>query len=50
MMQKRLLIQTQLSNYDTNGFFILACDSGWQMMLGRVREILKLVPDIHAKT
>jgi hypothetical protein len=47
MMQKRLLIQTQLSNYDTNGFFILACDSGWQMMLGRVREILKLVPDIQ---
>lgn len=38
----RFLIQTQLSNYDTNGKFILECDSGWNMCLGRVREILKL--------
>ena len=44
---KRMLIQTQLSNYDTNGKFILECDSGWQMMMGRVRVMLELVPDLH---
>jgi len=42
MTTKRLLIQTQLSNYDTKGKFILECDSGWQMVMGRVREMLKL--------
>lgn len=41
---KRLLIQTQLSNYDSNGKFILECDSGYQMVMGRVREMLKLNP------
>ena len=41
MMSKRLLVQTQLSNYDTNGKFILECDSGWQMVMGRVREMLR---------
>lgn len=44
---KRLLIQTQLSNYDTSGRFILECDSGWQMTMGRIREMLKLSPDLH---
>lgn len=41
---KRLLIQTQLSNvnYAKNNQFDLACDSGWQMVAGRVREMLKL--------
>lgn len=43
---KRLLVQTQLSNYDTHGKFILECDSGWQMVMGRVREMLKLNPDL----
>lgn len=47
MSIKRMLIQTQLSNYDTKGKFILECDSGWQMTMGRVREMLKLVPDLH---
>jgi len=42
----RLLIQTQLSNYDTNGKFILEADSGWQMTMGRVRQMLKLVSDL----
>jgi len=42
----RLLIQTQLSNYDTSGRFILEADSGWQMTMGRVRQMLKLVPDL----
>jgi hypothetical protein len=37
----RILVQTQLSNYDTNGKFILEADSGWQMVMGRVREMLK---------
>jgi len=44
---KRLLIQTQLSNYDTKGNFILECDSGWQMVVGRCREMLKLNPDLQ---
>jgi hypothetical protein len=43
---KRMLIQTQLSNYDTKGKFILECDSGWQMVMGRVRVMLKLCPDL----
>lgn len=43
----RLLVQTQLSNYDTKGNFILECDSGWQMVMGRVREMLKLNPDLQ---
>lgn len=44
---KRLLIQTQLSNYDTHGNFILECDSGWQMVVGRAREMLKLNPELQ---
>jgi hypothetical protein len=43
---KRLLMVTQLSNYDANGIFDLACDSGWQMCVNRVREMLKLDPDL----
>ena len=42
----RLLIQTQLSNYDNKGKFILEADSGWQMTMGRVRQMLKLVKDL----
>ena len=42
----RLLVQTQLSNYDKNGKFILECDSGWQMVMGRVREMLRLNPKL----
>ena len=41
----KILAQTQLSNYDAGGTWILECDSGWQMVLGRVREILKLRPE-----
>ncbi len=44
---KRLLIQTQLSNYDSRGKWILECDSEWQMVMGRVREMLKLNRDLH---
>ena len=44
-MQK-LLTQTQLSNYDTRGQFILEADSGWQMTLGRARVMLELNPDL----
>jgi hypothetical protein len=47
MEHKRLLIETQLSNYNTYGKFLLECDSGWQMVMGRVREMLKLNPDLH---
>src|SRR5580692_3672277 len=46
-LMKRLLVQTQLSNYDREGKFSLECDSGWQMVMGRVREVLKLRPDIY---
>jgi hypothetical protein len=46
-MKKKLLIQTQLSNYNSQGKFDLACDSGWNMMMGRVREMLKLNPDLY---
>ena len=38
---KRLLIQLQLSNYDSDNLFVLECDSGWQMMSGRILEMLK---------
>lgn len=44
---KRLLVQTQLSNYTPQGKFVLECDSGFQMAMGRVREMLRLVPDLH---
>jgi len=43
---KKLLIQTQLSNYDTQGKFILECDSGYNMMMGRTRVLLQQVPDL----
>lgn len=42
----KLLIQTQLSN-TPNGKFDLACDSGWQMPMGRVREIFKHRPGVQ---
>lgn len=44
---KRILIVTQLSNYNAKGRWILECDSGWQMVMGRVREMLKLNTDLH---
>lgn len=45
-MTKRLLVQLQLSNYDSNGTFILEADSGFQMCFGRIREMLKLNPEL----
>jgi hypothetical protein len=42
-----LLVQTQLSNYNTAGKFILEADSGWQMIMGRVRTLLALQPNIR---
>lgn len=45
-MKKHLLCQLQLSNYDTNGNWILECDSGFQMVMGRIREFLKLNPEL----
>ena len=45
---KRLLVQTQLSNINyKHNKFDLACDSGWQMVMGRVREMLRLNPDLQ---
>jgi hypothetical protein len=46
-MKKQLLIQVQLSNYDTNGKFILECDSNWQIWAWRSREMLKLNPELE---
>ena len=46
-IKKRLLIQTQLSNYTPEGRFVLEADSGYQMCIGRVREMLKLNPDLE---
>lgn len=46
-MKKRLLIQVQLSNYDTRGNFILECDSNWQIWAWRSREMLRLNPELE---
>src|SRR5579875_2843930 len=44
----RLLVQTKLSNINyKHNQFDLACDSGWQMVMGRVREMLRLNPDLQ---
>jgi len=44
---KRLLVQTQLSNINyKHNKFDLACDSGWQMVMGRVREMLARNPEL----
>jgi len=42
----KLLVQTQLSNI-VNGRFDLSCDSGWVMCTGRIREMLKLNPELE---
>ena len=47
MAKKRLLIQLQLSNYDTLGKFILEADSNWQIWGWRAREMLKLNPELE---
>lgn len=41
------LVVTQLSNYNREGKFDLACDSGWQMCINRCREMLKLDPTLR---
>lgn len=45
--RQHLLCQLQLSNYDREGKFILEADSGAQMVMGRVRVMLALNPDLH---
>jgi hypothetical protein len=45
-MKQRLLVQTQLSNI-VNGKFDLGADSGWQMIINRCREMLKLNADLY---
>lgn len=44
---KRLLAQLQLSNYDSNGKFILEADSGYQMVANRVKVMLDINPDLE---
>ena len=46
-MKKIMLIDTQMSNYDINGYYHLACDSGAQMVIGRVRVLLDLDKDLE---
>lgn len=46
-MKKRLLIQVQLSNYDTKGKFILECDSNWQIWAWRSREMLEINQELE---
>lgn len=46
-MTQKLLVQTQLSNYNTKGQFILEADSGWQMCMGRARVMLELNPELQ---
>lgn len=42
----KLLVQTQLSNI-VNGKFDLTADSGWNMCMGRIREMLKQNPELE---
>ena len=46
-MTNRVLMQMQLSNYDTQGRYILECDSNFQLTVGRTREWLKHDPTLH---
>lgn len=46
-MRNRVLFQLQLSNYNTDGEFILECDSNFQLTVGRVREWLKHDPELR---
>ena len=43
---RRLLMVPQYSNYDRSGRFILEADSTWQMCINRIREMLKLMPEL----
>lgn len=43
----KLLAQLQLSNYDSKGTWILEADSGFQMVFGRIREMLKINPELN---
>lgn len=47
MSDMKLLAQLQLSNYDSCGTWICECDSGFQMVFGRIREMLKLNPELR---
>lgn len=45
-MANHLLIQTQLSNYNRDGVFILHADSSWNMTQNKLREMLRLDPTL----
>ncbi len=45
-MSARILWQPQLSNYDTQGRFILTADSNWQIFVLKAREMVKADPEI----
>lgn len=46
-MKVSLLCQLQLSNYTKEGVFVLEADSGYQMMLGRIREFFRHVSELN---
>lgn len=46
-MSARILWQPQLSNYDTQGRFILTADSNWQIFALKAREMVKADPGIR---
>ena len=41
-----VLVQLQLSNYTSDGTWLLECDSGYQMCFGRIRELLRIRDDV----
>lgn len=45
-MTNRVLVVPQLSNYDSQGRYILECDSNFQLNVGRTREWLKHDPNL----
>jgi hypothetical protein len=46
-MMRKLLVQMQLSNYNARGKFDLACDSGFNMCMGRIRVMLELDSELQ---
>jgi len=47
-MSANILWQLQLSAYDTYGKFILTADSNWQVFVIKMRQMIKVDPNIHA--
>jgi len=46
-MGNKLLIQTQMSNYNSEGIYNLVGDSGWNMVINRVLVMLKMNKELE---